>query len=70
MIRSNSQEIFHKTAKVPLLSTIDKHKRLHGSGFERVVVFAKPDSLAAKSYHTVVAKLLFSIGKGSVIPYY
>jgi polysaccharide biosynthesis transport protein len=56
---------FSKAAKVPLLSTINKHKRLRGSGFERVVVFAQPASLAAKSYHTAVAKLLFSIGKGT-----
>lgn len=55
---------FSKVAKAPLLGTINKHKRLRGSGFERVVVFAQPASLAAKSYHTVVAKLLFSIGKG------
>ncbi len=55
---------FSKAAKAPLLSTIDKHKRLHGSGFEQVVVFAQPNSLAAKSYHTAVAKLLFSIGTG------
>ncbi len=56
---------FSKAAKVPLLSTIDKHKRLQGSGFEQVVVFAQPNSLAAKSYRTAVAKLLFSIGKGT-----
>jgi capsular exopolysaccharide synthesis family protein len=54
-----------KAAKAPLLSTIDKHKRLRGSGFEQVVVYAQPNSLAAKSYHTAVAKLLFSIGNGT-----
>jgi capsular exopolysaccharide synthesis family protein len=56
---------FSKAAKVPLLSTINKHKHLRGSGFDQVVVFAQPNSLAAKGYHTAVAKLLFSISKGT-----
>jgi len=52
-----------KIAKLPLLSTIDKHNRLVGSGLERVVAFALPESRAANSYRTVVAKLLLSTGK-------
>lgn len=54
-------------AKLPLLSTIDKHNRLDGSGLERVITFAQPQSRAANSYRTVVAKLLLSAGKS--IPY-
>lgn len=54
-------------AKLPLLSTIDKHNRLDGSGLERVITFAQPQSRAANSYRTVVAKLLLSAGKA--IPY-
>lgn len=54
-------------AKLLLLSTIDKHNRLDGSGLERIVAFAQPQSRAANSYRTVVAKLLLSTGKS--IPY-
>ena len=56
-----------RIAKLPLLSTIDKHNRLDGSGLERIVAFAQPQSRAANSYRTVVAKLLLSAGKS--IPY-
>jgi capsular exopolysaccharide synthesis family protein len=52
-----------KAAGAPLLSTIGKHDRLNGSGLERLVTFARPDSDAANSYREVVAKLLFSIGE-------
>ena len=58
---------FSKAAKVPLLSTIDKHNRLGGFGLERVVVSSQPKSRAANSYRTAVSKLLFSIGES--IPY-
>lgn len=58
---------FNKIAKLPLLSTIDKHDRLNGSGLERIAAFAQPQSRAANSYRTVVAKLLLSTGKS--IPY-
>ncbi|HEU0295012.1 MAG TPA: P-loop NTPase [Anaerolineales bacterium] len=56
-----------KAAGVPLLSTIDKHTRPKGSGLERLVTFARPDSDAANGYREAVAKLLFSIGES--IPY-
>ncbi len=52
-----------KNAKLPLLSTIEKYKRLGGSGLDRIVTFAQPNSNAANSYRTVVAKLLLSTGK-------
>ena len=58
---------FKKVAGVPLLSTIDRHNRLGGSGLERVVAFAQPKSRAANSYRTAVAKLLFSNSES--IPY-
>jgi capsular exopolysaccharide synthesis family protein len=51
-----------RAAGAPLLSTIDKHDSLKGSGLERLVVFARPASSAAEQYREVVAKLLFSIG--------
>jgi capsular polysaccharide biosynthesis protein len=54
---------FKRIANVPLLITIDKHNRLDGSGLERVITFAQPESRAANSYHTAAAKLLFSAGK-------
>lgn len=56
-----------KAAGVPLLSTIDKHASLRGSGLERLVTFVQPESTAAQRYHEAVAKLLFSIGES--IPY-
>lgn len=56
-----------RAARVPLLSTIGKHDRLEGSGLERLVAFARPESHSANSYREVVAKLLFSIGES--IPY-
>lgn len=54
---------FNRVAKVPQLNTIEKHDRLNGTGLERVVALANPDSLAANNYRTAVAKLLFSIGE-------
>ena len=56
-----------KAARVPLLSTIDKHSSLKGSGLDQLVTFAQPTSTAAEQYREVVAKLLFSIGES--IPY-
>jgi len=56
-----------RAAGVQLLSTIDKHGNLKGSGLERLVTFARPGSDAAERYREVVAKLLFSIGES--IPY-
>lgn len=56
-----------RAAGVPMLTTIGKHNRLNGSGLERLVTFAQPESHAANSYHEVVAKLLFSIGES--MPY-
>ncbi len=52
-----------KNAKLPLLSTIEKYKSLGGSGLDRIATFAQPNSNAANSYRTVVAKLLLSTGK-------
>jgi Mrp family chromosome partitioning ATPase len=54
---------FNRSVKAPLLSTVEKHKPLRESGLEQVISFARPDSPAANSYRTAVAKLLFSIGK-------
>jgi len=50
-----------RAAKAPLLTTIDKHNLLHGSGLEQVVTFAQPNSRAADSYRMAVAKLLFTM---------
>ena len=58
---------FSRSTKVPLLSNIEKHNSLDGSGLERVVAFAQPQSRAANSYRMAVSKLLFSIGES--IPY-
>lgn len=56
-----------RAAKVQLLSTIAKHRRLEGSGLEQLVTLAQPESEAANRYREAVAKLLFSIGES--IPY-
>lgn len=57
-----------KAAGVPLLSTIDRTIHLKkGSGVERLIAFAQPESDAANQYREAVAKLLFSIGAS--IPY-
>ena len=58
---------FAKAAGVPVLSTIDKQNGLRGTGTERLVTFVQPNSRAANSYRTAVAKLLFSIGES--MPY-
>lgn len=50
---------FSRTVKVPLLSTIEKHQSLGESGLERVITYSQPQSPAANSYRTAVAKLLF-----------
>ena len=60
-------EDLSRAAGVPLLSTIDKHTRLKGTGLERFVTLAQPASDAANGYRETVAKLLFSIGES--IPY-
>lgn len=52
-----------KAARVSLLSTINKHDRLDGSGLERLVTHVQPNSDAANSYREAVARLLFSIGE-------
>ncbi|MBK5277849.1 MAG: hypothetical protein JJE09_03190 [Bacteroidia bacterium] len=54
-----------RVANVPLLSTIDKHERLNGSGLEKLVTFAQPESPVANSYREVVVKLQFSTGKST-----
>ncbi len=58
---------FTRAAGVSILGTIDKHEKLDGPGLEQLITFAQPKSRAANNYRTVVAKLLFSIGKS--IPY-
>jgi capsular polysaccharide biosynthesis protein len=54
---------FSRVAKVPQLNTIEKHDRLGGAGFERVITLAQPATRAANSYRAAVAKLLFSFGE-------
>jgi len=54
-----------RAAGVPLLSTIDKHGSLKGSGLEQLVTIAQPASKAAEQYREVVAKLFFSIGEST-----
>ncbi len=54
-----------RVAGVQMLGTIGRHDRLDGSGLERLVTFAQPESKAANSYREVVAKLLFSIGESN-----
>ena len=60
-------EDLRKATGVPLLSTIDMHTSSTGSGLERLVTLAQPDSEAANGYREAVAKLLYSIGES--IPY-
>ena len=54
-----------RAAGVPLLSAIDKHRRLKGSGLEQLVTVAQPESDAANRYREAVAKLIFSIGEST-----
>jgi capsular exopolysaccharide synthesis family protein len=61
--RIRYQEDLSKIAGVPILSTIEKHPRLAGSGPKQFVTFAEPKSHVANSYREVVAKLLFQIGE-------
>ena len=56
---------FSRTAGVPLLSAIDKHALLNGSGLQRLVTFAQPGSAAANRYREAAAKLIFSIGEST-----
>lgn len=56
---------FTRAAGVSVLSTIEKHNQLNGSGLERLVTYAQPNSRATNSYRTAVAKLFFSIGKST-----
>lgn len=58
---------FTRASGVPVLSTIDRHAHLNGTGLDRLVTFAQPKSHVANSYREAVAKLLYSMG-GSV-PY-
>jgi capsular polysaccharide biosynthesis protein/Mrp family chromosome partitioning ATPase len=62
-----SSEDLSRDTQAPLLSKVEKHDRLSGSGLERAVAFAQPTSRAANSYRTAVSKLLFSIG--NLIPH-
>lgn len=61
--RIRYQEDLSKIAGVPILSTIDKHPRLAGSGLKQFITYADPKSHVANSYHEIVAKLLFQIGE-------
>jgi capsular exopolysaccharide synthesis family protein len=56
-----------RASGAPMLSTIDRHPRLDGSGLERLIAVAQPESRAANDYREVVAKLLFSMGQS--MPY-
>jgi capsular polysaccharide biosynthesis protein/Mrp family chromosome partitioning ATPase len=58
---------FKRATNVPVLSAIEKHGTLEGSGVKGLVSFSQPDSQAANNYREVVAKLLYSIGEK--IPY-
>ena len=58
-------EDLSKIAGVPILSTIEKHPRLQGSGPKHLVTFADPKSHVANSYREIVAKLLFTIGEST-----
>jgi capsular polysaccharide biosynthesis protein/Mrp family chromosome partitioning ATPase len=54
---------FNKVAGVPVLSTVGRHEHLDGSGTERFITIAQPETPATNSYQEAVAKLLFSIGE-------
>lgn len=54
---------FVKNTGIPVLSVINKHNRLQGTGTDGFVTLSQPDSLAANGYREAVAKLLFAIGK-------
>jgi len=56
---------FSKEAGVPLLTAVDKHGGLIGSGPERFIAFADPKSRAANNYREAIAKLLFSAGEAT-----
>jgi capsular polysaccharide biosynthesis protein/Mrp family chromosome partitioning ATPase len=58
---------FKRVTDVPVLSVINKHANLDGSGINGLIAFSQPGSQAANSYREVVAKLLYSIGEK--IPY-
>lgn len=58
---------FNRATQVPALGTVEKHKRLSGSGRDRIVTLARPDSPAANNYRMAAAKLLFSVNKS--LPY-
>src|SRR5258706_3120001 len=60
---------FTRVAGVSMLNAIDRHDHLKGSGLERLVTFAQPESRAANSYREVVAKLLFSVGQAKHYTY-
>jgi capsular exopolysaccharide synthesis family protein len=60
-------EDFSRVAKAPQLNIIEKHNRLDGTGSERVVLLADPDSRAANNYRTMVARLNRTIGES--LPY-
>jgi capsular polysaccharide biosynthesis protein/Mrp family chromosome partitioning ATPase len=56
---------FTRTVQAPLLSTIEANSRRDRSGLDRVVTLSTPDSEAANSYRTAVARLLFTIGNST-----
>lgn len=58
---------FKRVAEIPVLSVINKHGNLAGSGTTGLIALSDPSTQAANSYREVVAKLLFSIGEQ--IPY-
>jgi capsular polysaccharide biosynthesis protein/Mrp family chromosome partitioning ATPase len=56
---------FTRMPGIALLSTINKHPRLEGSGSERLITFGQPNSQAANNYREVVARLLFSMSENT-----
>ncbi|MBX3011404.1 MAG: hypothetical protein KF832_07840 [Caldilineaceae bacterium] len=48
------------TTGIPILATLNKHKRLQGAGRDRFVVHALPDSRVAEGYRVLSSKLLLS----------
>jgi capsular exopolysaccharide synthesis family protein len=53
-----SAEDIMATSGVPLLGSISRHKALKGSGYERLIVQAQPESPAAESYRQLSANFI------------
>jgi len=53
-----SAEDIMTTSGLPLLGSISRHKALKGSGYERLIVQAQPESLAAENYRQLSANFI------------